>query len=85
MIVEPSEVTDMDLYLMQHGQATTETEDPERPLTDAGRTAVQRVAKTTERRCVMEGDLSEHIVIVKTAVGQNHLHDALQIFTTPGG
>jgi phosphohistidine phosphatase SixA len=42
-MVEPSEVTDMDLYLMQHGQATTETEDPERPLTDAGRAAVQRV------------------------------------------
>ena len=35
----------MDLYLMQHGQATTETENPERPLTDAGRAAVQRVAK----------------------------------------
>src|SRR5258708_30642177 len=35
----------MDLYLMQHGQATTETADPERPLTDAGRAAVQRVAK----------------------------------------
>lgn len=35
-MVEPSEVTDMDLYLMQHGQAT-ETEDRERPLTDAGR------------------------------------------------
>ena len=35
----------MDLYLMQHGQATTDTEDPERPLTDAGRAAVQRVAK----------------------------------------
>src|SRR6478752_1111244 len=45
MMVEPSEVTDMDLYLMQHGQATTETEDPERPLTDAGRSAVQRVAE----------------------------------------
>jgi phosphohistidine phosphatase len=45
MMVEPSEVTDMDLYLMQHGQATTETEDPERPLTDAGRAAVQRVAE----------------------------------------
>ena len=27
MMVEPSEVTDMDLYLMQHGQATTETEE----------------------------------------------------------
>ena len=24
---------------MEHGQATTETEDPERPLTDAGRAA----------------------------------------------
>ena len=35
----------MDLHLMPHGQATTETEDPERPLTDAGRAAVQRVAK----------------------------------------
>ena len=45
MMVEPSEVTDMDLYLMQHGQSTTETEDPERPLTDAGRAAVQRVAE----------------------------------------
>ena len=30
---------------MQHGQATTETEDPERPLTDAGRAAVQRAAQ----------------------------------------
>ena len=35
----------MDLYLMQHGQATTDAEDPERPLTDAGRAAVQRVAE----------------------------------------
>ena len=35
----------MDLYLMQHGQAATEADDPERPLTDAGRAAVQRVAK----------------------------------------
>ena len=31
-----SEVADIDLYLMQHGQATTETENPERFLTDAG-------------------------------------------------
>ena len=35
----------MDLYLMQHGQATAQEEDPERPLTDAGRSAVQRVAE----------------------------------------
>jgi phosphohistidine phosphatase len=34
----------MDLYLVQHGEATTEAENPERPLTDAGRAAVQRVS-----------------------------------------
>jgi phosphohistidine phosphatase len=44
MMGRASEVTAMDLYLMQHGQATTEAENPERPLTDAGRAAVQRVA-----------------------------------------
>ena len=51
MMVEPSEVTYMDLYLIQHGQATTETEDPERPLTDAGRAAVQRVANPRRIPC----------------------------------
>jgi phosphohistidine phosphatase len=34
----------MELYLMQHGEATTEAENPERPLTEAGRAAVQRVS-----------------------------------------
>src|SRR3979409_1464678 len=63
MMVEPSEVTDMDLYLMQHGQATTETEDPERPLTDVGRAAVQRVAKRDRaaglliRGCLQSGSV----------------------------
>lgn len=34
----------MDLYLMQHGEAVSEQQDPARPLTDAGRAAVERVA-----------------------------------------
>jgi phosphohistidine phosphatase len=34
----------MDLYLMQHGEATTEAVNPQRPLTDSGRAAVQRVS-----------------------------------------
>ena len=34
----------MDLYLMQHGEATTEAENPERPLTEAGRATVHRVS-----------------------------------------
>jgi phosphohistidine phosphatase len=57
------EVTGMDLYLMQHGEATTDAENPERPLTDAGRTAVQRVAARARTagvrvsRCVHSGKL----------------------------
>jgi phosphohistidine phosphatase len=35
----------MDLYLMQHGEATSEAENPERPLTEAGRAAVRRVSE----------------------------------------
>ena len=34
----------MDIYLMQHGEAAAEADDPARPLTDAGRAAVTRVA-----------------------------------------
>jgi len=35
----------MDLYLMQHGEARPEAVDPARPLTEAGRVAVRRVAE----------------------------------------
>jgi phosphohistidine phosphatase len=34
----------MRLYLVQHGEAKTEEEDPERPLTDRGAEGVRRVA-----------------------------------------
>jgi phosphohistidine phosphatase len=44
MMEGAAEVSAMDLYLMQHGQATSDAENPARPLTDAGRAAVQRVA-----------------------------------------
>lgn len=35
----------MQVYLVQHGEAKAEAEDPTRPLTDRGRTEVQRVAR----------------------------------------
>lgn len=35
----------MRLYLVQHGEAKPEAEDPARPLTDRGREEVQRVAR----------------------------------------
>jgi len=38
------------LYLVQHGQAKTEDEDPERPLTDEGLDSVGRVARNAVER-----------------------------------
>ncbi len=35
---------DMELFLVQHGEAKSETEDPERPLTDRGAETVVRMA-----------------------------------------
>lgn len=40
----------MNLYLVQHGEARSKTEDPERPLSDKGREEVQRVAGYVARR-----------------------------------
>ena len=34
----------MEIYLVQHGEAKPESEAPERPLTDKGRTEVESVA-----------------------------------------
>jgi phosphohistidine phosphatase len=37
------------LYLVQHGEATKETEDPARPLTEHGRQEVVKVARALDR------------------------------------
>ena len=34
----------MDVYLVQHGEAVSEEQDPQRPLSEAGSAAVARVA-----------------------------------------
>jgi phosphohistidine phosphatase len=39
----------MRLYLVQHGEAKKEEEDPLRPLSESGREDVQRVAKYAEK------------------------------------
>ena len=39
----------MDCYLVQHGEATPEQDDPARPLTDRGRREVERVAEAAKR------------------------------------
>jgi phosphohistidine phosphatase len=39
----------MRLYLVQHGEAVSKSEDPERPLTEKGRDDVSRVAAFAQR------------------------------------
>jgi phosphohistidine phosphatase len=39
----------MKLYLVQHGEAKSEAEDPQRPLTDQGRKEVEQVAQAANR------------------------------------
>jgi phosphohistidine phosphatase len=39
----------MELYLMQHGEAVPESEDPARPLSARGRAEVERVARAAAR------------------------------------
>lgn len=45
----------MDIYLMQHGVATSEEEDPSRPLTPAGRDSVERVSARASQAGVRAG------------------------------
>jgi phosphohistidine phosphatase len=40
-----AKMTDMKLYLVQHGEAAAKQVDPERPLTEQGMTDVQRIAR----------------------------------------
>ncbi|MFI5341544.1 MAG: phosphohistidine phosphatase SixA [Candidatus Methylomirabilales bacterium] len=46
----------MQVYLVQHGEATPEEEDPARPLTDRGRRDVRRVA---ERAAALRTQVAE--------------------------
>src|SRR3989454_7116617 len=47
----------MDCYLVQHGEAKPEQEDPARPLTDRGRRDVERVAHAAGRSGVSVAEI----------------------------
>jgi phosphohistidine phosphatase len=67
----------VDLYLMQHGEAMAETDDPARPLTLAGRESIGRVAARAQAaavrvdRCVHSGKLraEQTAQLLASAVG----------------
>lgn len=54
----------MELYLMRHGEATAEEVDPRRPLTEAGRAAVERVTRRAAG-CGLRLDLVQHSGILR--------------------
>jgi phosphohistidine phosphatase len=80
-------VDDMDLYLMQHGEATAEAEDPARPLTPAGRATVEQVAGHAGasgvriQRCLHSGKLraeqTAQLLARAVAGGQVEHHEGL--------
>jgi phosphohistidine phosphatase len=71
----------MELYLMQHGESAPESEDPARPLTEAGRAAVQlvvaraRAAGVHIERCLHSGKLraEQTAQLLADAVGTEHV------------
>lgn len=47
----------MNLYLVQHGESKAESEDPARPLTNAGRAAVEQVGYHLFRAALLAADV----------------------------
>jgi phosphohistidine phosphatase len=77
----------MDLYLMQHGEAMAEADDPTRPLTAAGRATVEQVAARAKatgvriQRCLHSGKLraeqTAQVLADAVAGGQVESRDGL--------
>ncbi len=71
----------MDVYLMQHGEAAAEADDPARALTGAGQAAVARVASRAQAagvridRCLHSGKLraKQTAELLAAAVGSNRV------------
>ncbi len=61
----------MNLYLVQHGEAKPETEDPERPLADRGRADIARLARILARAAVSVAEIRHS--------GKRRAHETAQI------
>ena len=53
----------MKLYLIQHGEAKSELEDPERSLTSKGEEEVNRVAKAATGCCGLGSDHGNNLIL----------------------
>ena len=68
----------MNLFLMQHGAALSDEQDPARPLTEAGRRDVERVV-TRAQRCGVEVDRCLHSGKLRAQQTAGLLADALEV------
>ena len=74
----------VDLFLMQHGEAAREQDDPQRPLTDVGRADVGRVAAVARAAgvrldvCFHSGKLraKQSAELLAAALGNAHVEPA---------
>lgn len=68
----------MFVYLMQHGEAKPEQEDPARPLSDRGRDAVQRVGACVARAGMLRPQALYHSPKARAAQTARIVGDVLE-------
>ena len=74
----------MKLYLIQHGESKSESEDPARPLTSAGRTAVENVGRHLARAALLGSSLAvRHSGKLRAAQTAEILSSCLRLVVSP--
>jgi phosphohistidine phosphatase len=77
----------MELYLVQHGEAKSKAEDPQRPLTERGREEVQRVAAFTAKAGLKVNQIrhsSKRRAEETASILAEHLSPAEGVLAVPG-
>ena len=77
----------MELYLVQHGEAKSKAEDPQRPLTELGRDEVQRVAVFAAKAGLKVGQIrhsGKRRAEETASILAEHLSPAEGVLAVPG-
>src|SRR5437764_12980942 len=72
----------MEFYLVRHGEAVSENQDPERPLTQAGRQDMEQVARLASARNVQVSVIFHSGILRAKETAEilaAHLHPALGV------
>ncbi|HYY25020.1 MAG TPA: phosphohistidine phosphatase SixA [Candidatus Udaeobacter sp.] len=77
----------MEFYLVRHGEAVSETQDPARPLTEAGRQTVEQVARSASAKAIQVAAVFHSGILraKQTAdILATHLHPTAGVRTMSG-